>query len=931
MQNSHAIAPWRAGCWFLVLAAVEAGLHAQFDAELVADIGQTVPQLEENLAPFALLGRGWGPAAELGGRVYFYANDGLHGVELWVSDGTGPGTRLFRDLCSGFCGSLSGLLDGSLARLGSRVLFAANDGVHGQELWTTQGTAGTTQLFADLLPGLLGSFPRQFVVVGSRMFFLAGVTAESERVWVTNGTLLGTQPLLPVTRYHAAVALAGRLVFAGSVGANSGLFSTDGTPGGLVQLLASTGVAPGGVSGLGYGDPFLVSNGKLYFSVRPDPQQPERRLWVSDGTVGGTFELPGIVNPAGLHDCQGTVYVHASFGEIWRTQGTAATTQQVPLPPGAVASVSATASACAGNRFLFPAGSLATGMEPWVVAGGVATLLADLRPGPAGSMDASGSFQGLIPLAKSAGSRVVFFANDGVHGFEPWATDGTPGGTELLADTNPGAGSFLAFPQQDRWRLPQLGSALLFFERTEEGVSRLWKTDGTSGGSGYLGEIETATSIHSPHWLGDFPPGLFSLQLVPFGAGVALAAQDGSSGAELWVTDGTPGGTEEVELVAGPAGSDPQLLGAQHDRLLFVYRTGGVSPQSRLAGLDRISQVVSTLHEAQNLGTPDPRRSRAFVGEEALVAVGTLLRTDGTPAGTSLLPEQGAPLVTEVVRSPAGLFAASPGLWWLDLDANTAVPVDEEDAPSLISLTPIQGGVVGVGDDGEGWVSDGSPEGTFRFHELPGPAGAFDFAVGMALDEGERQFLVPIGNRVFFPARDLSGDIELWQADGSGSSQVADLFPGPYPSAPQQLTSIGPLLFFVAEHPTAGRELWVLPPGSTTPQVLDLSPGAVSSLPQQLTAIRDELWFSAWTPGFGREPYRLRRGPAGWVVERAADLAPGPESSSPLGFVASGRWVYTIAQDGVHGFELWRLADANLLFADDFETSATAHWSSQVP
>ena len=43
-----------------------------------------------------------------------------------------------------------------------------------------------------------------------------------------------------------------------------------------------------------------------------------------------------------------------------------------------------------------------------------------------------------------AGGHLFFFANDGVHGYELWSSDGTPSGTALLADINPGlSGSFV--------------------------------------------------------------------------------------------------------------------------------------------------------------------------------------------------------------------------------------------------------------------------------------------------------------------------------------------------------------------------------------------------------------------------------------------------------------------------------------------------------
>jgi len=66
----------------------------------------------------------------LGNIVYFSANDGSSGSELWRSDGTAAGTYMVKDIQPGSAGSAPI----RLSVLGNQVLFFANDGTHGDEL-----------------------------------------------------------------------------------------------------------------------------------------------------------------------------------------------------------------------------------------------------------------------------------------------------------------------------------------------------------------------------------------------------------------------------------------------------------------------------------------------------------------------------------------------------------------------------------------------------------------------------------------------------------------------------------------------------------------------------------------------------------------------------------------------------------------------------
>jgi ELWxxDGT repeat protein len=85
----------------------------------------------------------------LGGRMLFQADDGLHGAELWSTDGTAQGTQLLADIEPGEAGSRPY----ALRRVGNRVVFRAYTSALGHELWSSDGTTDGTQLLADLFVG----------------------------------------------------------------------------------------------------------------------------------------------------------------------------------------------------------------------------------------------------------------------------------------------------------------------------------------------------------------------------------------------------------------------------------------------------------------------------------------------------------------------------------------------------------------------------------------------------------------------------------------------------------------------------------------------------------------------------------------------------------------------------------------------------------
>ena len=99
----------------------------------------------------------------------FFATDGIHGAEPWVSDGWDAGTAMLYDVRPGAAGS-----DPAGARFANnRVWFRANDGVHGAEPWWTDGlvslltsgggcgATGGGFAWLTLVPLLLAAFRRR--------------------------------------------------------------------------------------------------------------------------------------------------------------------------------------------------------------------------------------------------------------------------------------------------------------------------------------------------------------------------------------------------------------------------------------------------------------------------------------------------------------------------------------------------------------------------------------------------------------------------------------------------------------------------------------------------------------------------------------------------------------------------------------------------
>ncbi|MEB3259770.1 MAG: ELWxxDGT repeat protein, partial [Cyanobacteriota bacterium] len=150
---------------------------------------------EPTTAKVAFIGTGYDPAelTAVGNRLFFVGDDS-RGAELWISDGTAAGTTLVRDINPTAGAGAPGPRRGpsQLTAVSDRaVFFAANDGSSGYELWRSDGTADGTQRLLDINPGAASSHPRDLIVRGNLLYFTAGDDTNGRQLWATD-TLTNT-------------------------------------------------------------------------------------------------------------------------------------------------------------------------------------------------------------------------------------------------------------------------------------------------------------------------------------------------------------------------------------------------------------------------------------------------------------------------------------------------------------------------------------------------------------------------------------------------------------------------------------------------------------------------------------------------------------------------------------------------------------------
>jgi ELWxxDGT repeat protein len=756
------------------------------------------------------------------GFLFFLATDGT-GMHLWRTDGTPGQTVRVNDLI------VEDYWE-SMAFLNGWIYLSANDPAgalvnHGRELWRTNGQPGSAELVADI--NLSGdAYPSHLTVSGENLYYAANDGVHGSELWKTGPTgtalvkdiLPGADPSSP----HTLVNFNNALFLAATIASNGkmGLLRSDGTESGTTLIAAPDACSPAGcVAG---GVNILAPIGDQLF-FRASEMVHGEELWKTDGTPQNTGLIkdifPGVISSGPGYDFSvlGENLIFIAFDscnnnfngnqELWRSDGSAdGTTLLKDIHPGSEASYPNFLTRFE-DRVYFSADDGLHGAELWSTDGTSqnTAMLMDINP-----HTPNANIVQMTPF----GNKLFFGASDGKYE-GPWISDGSEAGTIPLAvDPITGLGPGI-YTQVDVYSDPDLwpvnATGRMYFLAKSRSPAVLWRSDGTPAGTEIVSQLPS------------LPRAMTSLGADAYGL-------SGNSDQMIFWRARPTGGLEVVKSFPGIGWNPSGFTRLKGQLYFFVHNT--LLDQDELWTSD--GTPTHTLLVKKFSGTN-------YMGDysHALSATNTLVffnfnttqfdwemwQSDGTEQGTVLVEDevQGGSLFvneTEVINDTLYFVGEenppTPGRSYQALYKTRGLETGIERVASLGGLTPAGENLTSIGSTlyflgtgrNELWKSDGTAAGTYAIR--PGLWIEYE--------------LVPFFNKLYFGAKDADHGMELWSSDGTsnGTQLAADIFPGALSSFNDYalkgfdwnikcLAAAGKNLFLAVEDGQHGAELWVLP------------------------------------------------------------------------------------------------------------------------
>lgn len=717
----------------------------------------------------------------LGDHIYFYTNSDTHQFPLWKFDpATGTGQKV------GLISNADRQLDVAyLTPLGGKLYFSSYSAASGRELWqfdpNANGGSGAVSLAANIAASTTSSNPEFLTALNGKLYFSAHDGVTGDELYEYNpvtGTARRAADINPgagsSSPYHL-VALGGKLYFGANDGATGfELWQFDpSASGGAGAASLTVDVVAGGHFNPGL---MTVLGNSIYFSA-------------NDGVTG--FELwrytPGAAAGAGEMRLVRDLYVGSEPGDPF-------------------------AFTTAAGKLYFNAEDGNTGYELWEYdpASDTLSLAADLWEG-----SESSDPKGLVGV----GETVLFHAFDGNSRLGLWAFDASANTGEAVLVTDPNADVPSSFPDQ----LTVLDEKLYFTAFTPASGYELWQyipgPNGTPGTVKMVADISSGASSSEPGYLTAFDGKLY------------FSASNESTGHELWQYDplangGLGAATLLADLNSGAVSSYPRQLTILDGTLYF---TADLAEGSRLLALDLTTAgAVPIVYEDFQASQLTAFNGRLYFSRTDGVSGFELWHFDPATMNT---PEQLADINPGAGSSSPSSFTVLNGKLYFTADNGTGVTLGQYDPSANGGTGVVSVAVAADGNlfpaiseiatlNGQLYFSATDATGDMRlFQYVPaataGQPGAALFVGGMVHENISE--LTAAGERLYFSAQDSGGD-ELWEfipgTDGGVGTmrRVADIIPGSQSSFPYDLTELNGRLYFSAEHPDSGKELWVHDP-----------------------------------------------------------------------------------------------------------------------